>query len=184
MANTSHDPVASAFDIAKEEFRKQLKSPDLYEEILSTTSIDQVYDFTDRLQNEQAKTNHLRHLAKIEPYLERLREYARVIEVFAQVNPDILCLIWGPIKLLLQWSSVLKKSLDDIICITAEIGGSLPQFEELARMFSGNNRLKDLLSLFFRDILDFYRVSFEFFTKKSRFFVRIILLSGPEMHRT
>jgi hypothetical protein len=170
MTSTSYDPVCYAFDAAKREFQAQLKDPDLYDEILKTTTIDQVYDFTDRLQEEQAKNGHLRHLAKIEPYLEGLREYAKVIEVFAQVSPDILCLIWGPIKLLLQWSSALKKSFDEIILVTAAIGDILPQFKQMTRIFRSNESLKQLLVLFFKDILDFYHISFEFFTKKRKLY--------------
>jgi hypothetical protein len=168
MTSNSYDPVARAFDAAKRDFQAQLKDPDLYDRILKTTTIDEVYNFTNELQEEQAKTGHLRHLAKIEPYLEQLREYAKVIEVFAQVHPDIFCLIWGPIKLLLQWSSILKKSFDEIILVTAAIGDSLPQFEQITRIFSSNDSLNNLLVLFFRDILDFYQISFEFFTKKSK----------------
>jgi hypothetical protein len=168
MASTSFDPVSNAFDTAKRDFQAQLKNPDLYDKILKTKTIGEVYDFTDKLQEEQAKNGHLRHLAKIEPYLEGLREYAKVIEIFAQVKPDILCLIWGPIKLLLQWSSTLKKSFDEIILVTAAIGDSLPRFEQMARIFSCNEPLKNLLILFFKDILDFYNISFEFFTKKRK----------------
>ncbi|KAL4873979.1 hypothetical protein BDV12DRAFT_191847 [Aspergillus spectabilis] len=73
------------------EFKKDLNNPTVYAQILSITSIDEVYDLTDKLQAEQGRKGHLLHLAKIEPYLNRLREYAAVIEVFmlsASVEPQ------------------------------------------------------------------------------------------------
>ncbi|KAH0566067.1 hypothetical protein GP486_000532 [Trichoglossum hirsutum] len=162
----SYDPVGEAFENAKREFEDRLGNPALYDEILKTSNIDQVYDFTDKLQQEQARQGHLRHLSKIQPYLERLREYTGVVDTFVQVKPGVLALVWGPIKLLIQWSSILKGSLDEIINTTAKIGHVLPHFQEVARLFSSHNRIKDFLFLFFKDILDFYLIAFEFFSKK------------------
>ena len=59
------DPVQDAFERAKRDFRSSLQDDALYDEILQTTSIDQVYDVTDKLQEEQGKNGHLRHLSKI-----------------------------------------------------------------------------------------------------------------------
>ena len=104
-----YDPVQFAFEKSIRDFKANLKDDRLYSEILQTTTIDQVYNFTEKLQADQNKDAHMRHLAKIGPFLENLRGYAGVIEVFIQVKPEILALIWGPIKLLLQWTSVLKQ---------------------------------------------------------------------------
>jgi hypothetical protein len=163
------DPVQTAFNAAISDFREKLKDDNVYHEILKTTSIDQVYDFTDNLQREQAKEGHLRHLSKIEPYLNRLREYTGVREVFVQAKPDILALIWGPIKLLLHWASVLKKSFDAIVNVTATIGDLLPEFMDVTRMFSHNLHINEVLALFFRDILDFYLIALRFFGLSRKF---------------
>ena len=88
------DPVQLAFEQTLREFKSSLKNDDLYSEIMKITTIDEVYDLTDKLQEEQLKKGELRHLAKIGPYLERLREYAGVIQVFIQIKPDILAAIW------------------------------------------------------------------------------------------
>jgi hypothetical protein len=128
-----------------------------------------VYDATDKLQEEQAKKGHLRHLSKIEPYLEGLRGYASVIEVFMQAKPEMLALIWGPIKLLLQWASTLKQSFDAVINTTADIGALLPEFQGVAKLFSHNEQIKDVLVLFFKDILDFYLIALKFFSLPRKF---------------
>ncbi|RYP21518.1 hypothetical protein DL765_002154 [Monosporascus sp. GIB2] len=159
----STDPIQVAFDFAKHEFKDKLKDDAVYDEVLKTTSIEQVYDFTDNLQKQQAEKGHLRHLSKIEPFLNRLEEYSKVIEVFVQAKPDIMALIWGPIKLLLQWASVLKQSFDAIVNTTAAIGNLLPEFISVTRLFSQNTHIKDVLALFFKDILDFYLVALKFF---------------------
>ncbi|RAH68765.1 NACHT domain protein [Aspergillus aculeatinus CBS 121060] len=156
--------IQNAFDAAVQEFKANLNNDAVYQKILSVTSIDEVYDLTDQLQAEQGRKGHLRHLAKIEPYLNRLRDYAAVIENFVQIKPEIMALIWGPIKLLLQWSSVLAQSFDAILQITGDIGVLLPEFQDCAVLFAQNSRIYDLMVLFFKDILDFYQVGLKFFT--------------------
>lgn len=158
------DPVQAAFEKAAREFKTALKNDKLYDEVLKTRSIDDVYTATDVLQLELAKKGPLRRLSKIQPYLERLRAYSGVVETFVQVKPDVLALIWGPIKLLLQWTSTLTQSLDAIINTTAEIGELLPEFKDMTTMFSQNHHIKDVLALFFQDLLDFYVVALKFFS--------------------
>ena len=168
MAHPS-DLVQLAFEKSIRDFKANLKDDVLYSEILQTTTIDQVYDLTDKLQEEQAKNGHMRHLSKIGPFLERLRGYAGAIETFVQVKPDILALIWGPIKLLLQWTSVLKQSLDELVKTIADIGDLLPEFEEVMKLFGHNEQMKDVLALFFQDILDIYVIALKFFSLSRKF---------------
>ena len=167
------DLVQRAFETSIRDFKAKLKDDELYSEILQTTSINQVYDMTDKLQEEQAKNGHMRHLSKIGPFLERLGGYAGTIETFTQAKPEILALIWGPIKLLLQWTSVLKRSFDELIKTIADIGNLLPEFERVIELFSYNMFIKDVLAMFFQDILDIYVIALKFFslTRKPTSFV-------------
>ncbi|RBQ76481.1 hypothetical protein FVER14953_03349 [Fusarium verticillioides] len=155
-----------AFEAAMLDFKDKLKGHSFYDQIIQTTSIEQVYQDIERLQDKQAKSGRLRHLSKIEPFLARLREYSSVVETFVQAKPDILALIWGPIKLLLLWADVLKQSFDALVNALEEIGNALPDFCELAEMFAGNNCLQALLVLYFRDILHFYLISTKFFSMR------------------
>ncbi|UKZ70764.1 uncharacterized protein TrAtP1_011734 [Trichoderma atroviride] len=156
-------PIQLAFTEAVRQFKSKLKNDQLYADILKTKSIDEVYDKTDALQIELGKQGRIRNLSKIRPFLEGLRSYADVIDTFIQVKPDVLALIWGPIKLLIQWTASLTQSMDAIINTAAEIGSLLPDFKLMATMFGHNEHIKDVLVLFFRDILDFYAVTLKFF---------------------
>jgi hypothetical protein len=158
----SAGPVHRAFDDAMEDFKKQLKDPNLYDEILKTKSIDEVYDLTKKIQDDQAKTGSLRNLSKITPYLTRLTKFADTIESI-HVKPDAFALIWGPIKLLLHWTSNLTHTFDAILDIIKEVGEALPEFTEMAELFANNSCIKDVLVLFFKEILDFYVVALNFF---------------------
>ncbi|KAF3009103.1 hypothetical protein E8E14_009642 [Neopestalotiopsis sp. 37M] len=157
------NPIGEAFESAKREFKNELDDEKLYHDILQTTSIDQVYEAMNKLQAEQLRTGGLRHLAKIGPYLTRIADYSKAVETFVQVKPDILALIWGPIVLLLQWASALKTSFDAIVNTTEDIGLALPEFDQMAKLFPDNRQIQDVLLLFFKDILEFYRLAFRFF---------------------
>ncbi|KAK6074241.1 NACHT domain protein [Seiridium cupressi] len=122
------DPVQAAFQEAQREFRKKLKSPDLYEQLLNTATVDEVYNAITKLQETTLGRGRLRNLAKIGKFLERLSSYAAVIEVFIQVKPDLLALIWGPIKMLILLSSRLNSALDKVTDLMERIGNVLPQF--------------------------------------------------------
>jgi hypothetical protein len=160
--------IQEAFERAKREFQGGLKNSTMFAEIQKTTCIEEVYDAADKLQEEQAKRGRLRHLRRIEPYLERLRQYSEVINTFVQAKADILALIWGPISLLLQISKNLTQSLDAIINTMASIGEKLPLFGEYAQLFSSSDRINDVLCLFFKDILDFYLTALNFFSAKRK----------------
>jgi hypothetical protein len=165
-----YDPVQLTFEKSIRDFKANLKDDKLYSEILQTTTIDQVYDFTEKLQADQAKDGHMRHLSKIGPFLESLRGYAGAIETFVQVKPEILALIWGPIKLLLQWTSILKQSFDGLIKTITDVGNLLPEFKEVVRLFGHNKQINDVLALFFQDILDIYVVALKFFGTPRKFY--------------
>lgn len=160
------NPAQRAFDKAMREFRTSLKDAALYSQILKTTSIDEVYDLTDKLQFTQGA--HLADLSRIQPYLNRLKAYTGVIDTFVQAKPEILALIWGPIKLLLQWTSNVSASLSALANTIEEIGALLPEFDQAARLFGSGPHVNDVLALLFQDILDFYLIAVKFFSMKSK----------------
>jgi hypothetical protein len=157
------NPVDDIFNSAKQTFIKNLADPNLYSEILTATTIADVYKLTTKLQEDAASQGKLRHLARIRPFLERLSKYAGVIDTFIQVKPEILALIWGPIRLIILWSSQLSQALDAIADATAKVARALPQFTVMAQVFAHDDIIKTTLGLFFHDILDFYTIVLKFF---------------------
>jgi len=168
---TSVNPLQQVFDEAKREFESKLPSCVPFRSLLSATTIDEVYDAAEKYQKEQeqGKLSKLRHLQRIQPLLARLKEYAGVIEVFVQAQPEILALIWGPIKLLLQWTSGWSQGFDAVIKTMERIGELLPCFNDFVIHFLDIERIKDLLGLFYRDILDFYLALVQLFSMSRKF---------------
>ena len=108
-------------------------------------------------------------MAKIQCFIDKLSAYASTVDTFVQVKPDIMVLIWGPIRLLLVWTSNIANFADAVTSAMEKIGDALPQFVEVVKIFSENDKVKDVLALFYGDILDFYAIILEFFNSSRRF---------------
>ncbi|KAF5721586.1 NACHT domain-containing protein [Fusarium mundagurra] len=162
---STNTPAQQALEQAQQAFRSKVESPNIYEEILSAGTIEEVYKLTNDIQSKLAPQGKLRHLAKIKPFLDRLSEYAGVIEVFVQVKPDILALIWGPIKIILHWSSQISSVLDKVANVLESAGYALPHFARMAQTFNTSDAVMSALTLYYEDILDLYTVLFHFFRK-------------------
>lgn len=93
MAANTQSWLDDAFKSAKNEFLKKLKNPAQYD-FSKVTSIEEIYAQAEKIQKDQAKTKTLRGLKKLEPLINALRDYAGVIEVFVQVKPDVMGLVW------------------------------------------------------------------------------------------
>lgn len=154
--STEEGPACEAFKQAQQAFRKRIANTRHYDEILTKTTIGDVYEAASKAQEELAGKGRLKYLSKIEPFLEKLREYASVIEVFVQVKPEVLALIWGPIKLVLLWTTKMRRVMDELATAMVGIGEALPRFAMLAATFETSDTIRAALALFYEDILDFH----------------------------
>ncbi|KAI0432735.1 hypothetical protein F5Y09DRAFT_300802 [Xylaria sp. FL1042] len=156
---STYDPTDEAFDDARKKFRDNLKDQKLYNDILAdATTIDDVCQMAAKLQEDAASRARMRNFRRLRTFLDVLAGYGQVIEVFVQVKPEILALIWGPIRLILKWSNELSMAWDAVAEVIVKISQALPQFSELVNVFRDNSRVKAALVLFYGDILHFYRV--------------------------
>ncbi|KAF8536864.1 hypothetical protein BDD12DRAFT_781117 [Trichophaea hybrida] len=98
----------------------------------------------------------LEHMNKIRPYLDGLQRYGDVIGLFVSSKPEILALIWGPIKFLLQLASNYFHSYDKLLDVFHELGSSLPQFQQIENVFQGSSQMANYLGLFYAEIIEFH----------------------------
>ncbi|KAK6957593.1 hypothetical protein Daesc_000380 [Daldinia eschscholtzii] len=147
-----------AFRSAKEDFKKSLKNPSLYD-FSKINSPDDVMREAAKIEREQRKTKTLRGLRRIEPLINGLKEYAAVIEVFVQAKPEIMSLVWI--------SSAVITAFDKVVKVIADLGTTLPSFKIYAQLFESNHDIRRALCLFYADILDFYAVLLNFLANRT-----------------
>ncbi|KAK8078340.1 NACHT domain protein [Apiospora saccharicola] len=149
--------LTEAFESARDDFMRDVKHADRFD-FTRLVSVDDVWKATQEIQTKQAQTKTLRGLHRIRPFVEALTQFAATIEVFIQVKPDVLALIWGPLKLLLQISSALSSAFDKVVKVLGDIGDALPLFHKYRSVFQGNDDLKRILAMFYADVLEFYKI--------------------------
>lgn len=81
------------------------------------------------IQQKMARNGNLRHIGRIARFLDVLATYSATVEVFIQVKPKVLALAWGPVKLLLVWSSEYGQLFDTIAGTMERVGHIVPQFQ-------------------------------------------------------
>ena len=162
----SPNPLQKVFDDAKREFEDGLPTGTRFQDMLTVTNTDQLYDAIEKLQDQPRR---LRHLDRIQPFLNRLGDLAGTIEVFVQAKPEIMSLLWGPIKLLLMFTIEWQQGFDAMVKAVERIGELLPRFHNILEHFIDKKLIQDLLGLLYRDILDFYLESLKFFALKREF---------------
>jgi len=82
----------AAFQSAKDEFLGSLANTAKFD--FKSATVKDVYAAAQDIERQQAKTKTFRGLARIRPLLKALEDYAGVLDAFAQIKPDLLCLIW------------------------------------------------------------------------------------------
>ena len=88
----SASSLITSFNTARQEFLNDF--PQDEHALSQFTSIDEVYNATDEIQKKQGESRMLQNLAKIQPYLGCLDQYATVLDTVVQVKPEVLALIW------------------------------------------------------------------------------------------
>ncbi|KAK3688870.1 hypothetical protein B0T22DRAFT_163143 [Podospora appendiculata] len=157
-----------AFREARREFLASV-SQRHHQDFAKFGTIDHVYAEIVDIQKKQSKTKTLVALKRIEPFLNSLKDYFGVIDTFSQIQPEIFCLVWGPLKLILQLASSATATFRRLVALLEDIGHMLPHFKKYAEsgIFDGNDQVKRVMCLFYRDILDLNLEMFKFFQKPS-----------------
>jgi len=57
-------------------------------------TVDDVWTLIESLEEEQGARKSLRNMKRLEPFINALSQYAKVIEVFVQAKPEIGSLLW------------------------------------------------------------------------------------------
>ena len=92
--------TTSEFDTALAEFRLTLRLN--HPADFPITKLEDVKAEIGRKERVQEQDRLLCGLRRIDPFIQGLQRYAGVVETFVQVKPEVIALIWGPIKLILQ----------------------------------------------------------------------------------
>ncbi|KAI9855169.1 MAG: hypothetical protein M1813_000528 [Trichoglossum hirsutum] len=154
--------VPPAFEDAFQRLELSLSRDDSRE--FRSTTLQDVKDAAAAIEKEQVRRKCLRNMRRIEPFVRRMEEYSRVIEVFCQGYP---LMSFGPIKLMLQLATEHTKSFDALLDAYSRIAEALPRFDRYRVAFIDNPDFQGVLGLVYADILEFHRHAYKFFRRRA-----------------
>ena len=80
------------FTVALERFKDNLTGAEILQ--FNFTTLDEVWTEVMKIQREQGARRSLQNIARIEPFINGLKKYSAVIEVFVQAKPELMTFIW------------------------------------------------------------------------------------------
>ncbi|KAK0732942.1 hypothetical protein B0T26DRAFT_682391 [Lasiosphaeria miniovina] len=151
-----------AFHLALEDFKKNsnLSAEEL--QSFEGTRLHQLRSAIGRIQKDQESKRRLRYMKRLEPFLQTMEQYGKVVEVFVNAS-DIVAYLWGPMKFLLITASSYTEALDSLMDAYQAIWEELPLLEAYQPLIESRPDLKTVLVWVYQDILDFHREALRYF---------------------
>lgn len=178
-------PTDSAFEIALDEFKDELKKLHLGQrkcESFKVTSYKDLEDEIHKIQTDHHSKRRLRNMKRIQGFLEASQYLGNVIEVFCQTS-EVVCFIWasitillnytilirtheqGPLKFLLQTASAHVEATSELLSIYEGLGGTLSHLQQCLDLNQQDGTLRGIVVEVYKDVLRFHRLAFEYFHK-------------------
>ncbi|KAI0857460.1 WD40 repeat-like protein [Xylaria cubensis] len=155
-------PKLDSFQKALQRFKKALP-PNLVDEF-SICSLDDVRNTCREIQDAHGRNGTLRHMRRLEPFIEAMEQFGKVIEVFVNVN-EIVCFVWGPMKFLLGVARTHIKSFDKLLDVYDKIGNAIPGLLQYQTAFEKYPPLATVLEDYYADILAFHQEALSVFRR-------------------
>ncbi|KAI8960371.1 hypothetical protein F5Y11DRAFT_358551 [Daldinia sp. FL1419] len=113
------------------------------------------------------------------PCFNVLQTFDRAISTCCQSNPEVACLVWGGIQVVLTIASKFSDCVRRISNMLQQISKSMPRFEDYSRFFPNNDRLHLRLVDIYEVFIIFLVRAFKFF--KSRFLTVLVKVTWQSL---
>ncbi|KAI1113983.1 putative zinc finger protein [Nemania sp. NC0429] len=150
----------SLFDNALGEFKRSLRRREI--EDFRKTTLEDLKTSIGELQTRQHAQRRLQDLNRLQPFLTAIEQYGKVVGTLYG-NEDIVAFIWGPVKFLLQTTSVLDTAFCELLNAYESIGESLPLLMQYQDLFHTAPHMARVLPAMYEDILTFQRFILRYF---------------------
>ncbi|TVY27111.1 Vegetative incompatibility protein HET-E-1 [Lachnellula hyalina] len=158
---SAHD----AFDDVLSKFK--LRLTDRESEDFKFTSLEDVRVALVAIQDEQGRKKEMMNLPRLQAFLEAMEQYGKVVEVFLNVS-SVLCFIWGPMKFCLQLVKIASgwaESFEILLDAYKQLAENIPLLQQFQTLFESNLQMSNVLSMIYKDILDFHLSALRVFKK-------------------
>ncbi|CAM1509838.1 Fc.00g001730.m01.CDS01 [Cosmosporella sp. VM-42] len=153
-------PNADSFQRALKKFKQSL-SQDLINQF-SISTLQDVRQVCHDIQQEHGNEGKLRNMRRLEGFIEAMEHLGKVMEVFLNVH-ELVCFIWGPVKLLLSIARTYLDSFDKLLDVYSQLGDAIPGLQSYQSAFEKHPSLAVVLEDYYSDILEFHQAAISVF---------------------
>ncbi|KAI8630498.1 putative zinc finger protein [Xylariaceae sp. FL1651] len=148
------------FDKALGEFKEGLRRREI--EDFKTTTLKELNTTIRQLQAKQHAQRRLQDLNRLQPFLKAIEQYGELVDRFYS-NNEIVAFVWGPVKFLLQTTSIVDDAFCELLSAYERMGESLPLLMRYQDFFYVNPHMVKVLPLMYEDILKFQSIILRYF---------------------
>jgi hypothetical protein len=119
-------PTADPWDIARSRYLQPL---DPEEQILFNEATIQnlYYSASNTVQNDYLNSKTRRAISAVQPLVDKIEEYGKAMDTFANMAPNFLAPVWGSLRVVLVLAKGLGKFFDRMTDTLGRIGDILPR---------------------------------------------------------
>jgi hypothetical protein len=114
--------------LARDRFLEELSDPE--RTLFREATLENLYYNTSNLERDDRNSKSRTVIHKLQPLVEKIEDYGKAMDAYANVAPTYLAPIWGSIRVLLVISRAYGNFYDRIIEVLGRIGDVLPRFRE------------------------------------------------------
>ncbi|RYO63735.1 hypothetical protein AA0116_g4050 [Alternaria tenuissima] len=130
----------------------------------SNTTLRDVRDAAKEVERQLAARQCMRNMKRLEPFLDGLEAYSKVIEVLCNGTP-FLSWIWAPIKLMMQLATDHISAFEKLLAAYSQIAAMLPRFDRLGTALQDKPDFQQALAVVYSDILTFHQHAYKLFRR-------------------
>lgn len=156
----------TVFDVVLEKFLLDLTDREKTE--FESTTFGDLEHAMANIQRKHSSQKKQQGMRRLEGFLEGMKEFDKIIQVFVNTS-EVLAFVWGPMKFLLQTACHFSEAFDALMAAYQLIGEHLPllaQYETQFRNKTHQSQMEKVLSLMFKDILDFHWKAMRYFKQR------------------
>ncbi|KAF1995032.1 hypothetical protein P154DRAFT_548731 [Amniculicola lignicola CBS 123094] len=149
---TNNHASASAFERALNNFKQSLKPK--YQTSFQHATVDSLKQCIGNIQNIQHASRRMQNLTRLQPFIEAMEQYGKVITIFANTNA-IIAYVWV--------ASVMVEAFEELLQTYERIGDLIPLLLQYEQLFRKHPHMVRILVLMYEDILSFHHIALRYF---------------------
>lgn len=123
-AESSYDP----WSLAKERYLEGLEPHE--KTLFHEATLENLYYDTSNLERDDSNSKSRKIIQKLQPLVEKIEDYGKALDAYANIAPTYISPIWGSIRILIVVARAYGKFYDRIVETLGRIGDILPRFRK------------------------------------------------------